>query len=109
MEHFVGIDLHKYVSQLAVLRESRSPSQLRLANDVVTVERILKKLPEGSKIAVEAMGSWWWMVELVQKTGHEAFWSHPSRQGVRSARLKSDKVDAWILAKLLKADLLPAV
>jgi hypothetical protein len=37
MEHFVGIDLHKYVSQLAVLRESRAPSQLRFANDVVTV------------------------------------------------------------------------
>jgi hypothetical protein len=28
MEHFVGIDLHKYVSQLAVLRESKTPSQL---------------------------------------------------------------------------------
>ena len=27
MEHFVGIDLHKDVSQLAVLRESKTPSQ----------------------------------------------------------------------------------
>ncbi len=79
MKQFVGIDLHKNVSQLAVLRESRSPSQLRLANDVVTVERVLKKLPEGSKIALEAMGSWWWMVELAQKTGHEVFLSFPSR------------------------------
>ena len=68
MESFVGIDLHKYVSQLAVLRENKSPSQLRFANDVVTVEQVLKKLPEGSKIAVEAMGSWWWLVELAQKT-----------------------------------------
>jgi hypothetical protein len=62
MEHFVGIDLHKDVSQLAVLRETKSASQLasqlRVANDVVTVERVLKKLPQGSKIALEAMGSW---------------------------------------------------
>jgi hypothetical protein len=79
MEHFVGIDLHKYVSQLAVLRESKTPSQLRLANDVVTVERVLKKLPKGSKIALEAMGSWWWMVDLAQKTGHEVFCPTPSR------------------------------
>ena len=43
MENFVGIDLHKYVSQLAVLRESKSPSQLRFANDVVTVERGFKE------------------------------------------------------------------
>ena len=56
MKQFVGIDLHKDVSQMAVLRESRSPSQLRLANDVVAVERVLKKLPKESKIALEAMG-----------------------------------------------------
>jgi hypothetical protein len=28
MEHFLGIDLHKDVSQMAVLRESKSASQL---------------------------------------------------------------------------------
>jgi transposase len=110
MEHFVGIDLHKYVSQLAVLRESRSPSQLRFANDRVTVERVLKKLPKGGNIALEAMGSWWWMVELAQKTGHEVFLSHPKQtKAIASARLKSDKVDALMLAKLLKADLLLTV
>ena len=110
MEHFVGIDLHKYVSQLAVLRESKPASQLRVANDVVTVERVLKKLPKGSKIALEAMGSWWWMVDLAQKSGHEVFLSHPKQtKAIASARLKSDKVDALMLAKLLKADLLPTV
>lgn len=110
MEHFVGIDLHKYVTQLAVLRESKPASQLRFANDVVTVERVLKKLPPGSKIALEAMGSWWWLVELAQKTGHEVFLSHPKQtKAIASARLKSDKVDALMLAKLLKADLLPTV
>lgn len=110
MEHFVGIDLHKYISQLAVLRDSRSASQLRFANDVVTAERVLRKLPKGSKIALEAMGSWWWMVELAQKSGHEVFLSHPKQtKAIASARLKSDKVDALMLAKLLKTDLLPTV
>jgi transposase len=56
------------------------------------------------------MGSWWWMVDLAQKTGHEVFLSHPKQtKAIASARLKSDKVDALMLAKLLKADLLPAV
>src|SRR5262249_7953926 len=76
----------------------------------VTVKQVLKKLPEGSKIAVEAMGSWWWMVELAQKSGHAVFLSHPKQtKAIASARLKSDKVDALMLAKLLKADLLPTV
>jgi hypothetical protein len=52
MESFVGIDLHKYGSQLAVLRENKSPSQLRCANGVVTVEQVLEELPEGSKIVL---------------------------------------------------------
>ena len=110
MENFVGVDLHKRVSQLAALREPNATSQLRFANDVVTVEKVLKKLPQGSKIAFEATGSWWWFVDLVQTVGHEVVMSHPKQtKAIASARLKSDKVDALMLAKLLKADLLPTV
>ena len=110
MESFVGVDLHKKVSQLAALREPKPASQLRFPNNTVTVEKVLKKLPQGSKIALEATGSWWWFVELAQKTGHEVVMSHPKQtKAIASARLKSDKVDALMLAKLLKADLLPTV
>jgi transposase len=70
----------------------------------------LKKLPQGSKIALEATGSWWWFVDLAQKSGYEVIMSHPKQtKAIASARLKSDKVDALMLAKLLKSDLLPTV
>ena len=46
MENFVGVDLHKRVSQLATLREPKPASQLRFTNDAVTVEKVLKKLPQ---------------------------------------------------------------
>jgi len=59
MESFIGVDLHKRVSQLAALREPKPAWQLRFVNDTVTVEKVLKKLPQGSKIALEATGSWW--------------------------------------------------
>jgi transposase len=110
MENFVGVDLHKRVSQLATLREPKPASQLRFPNHTVTVEKVLKKLPQGSKIALEATGSWWWFVDLAQRSGHEVVMSHPKQtKAIASARLKSDKVDALMLAKLLKADLLPTV
>ena len=57
MESFAGADLHKRVTQLAVLREGQPPSQFRFANDPKTVDGVLKKLPRGTKIAVEATGS----------------------------------------------------
>src|SRR5205809_123094 len=54
MGNFVGIDLHKKVSQLATLREPKPASQVRFPNHTVTVEKVLKKLPQGSKIALYA-------------------------------------------------------
>jgi len=110
MENFAGADLHKKVTQLGLLRDGKPPSQYRFSNDPHTVEAVLKRLPSGTKIAVEATGNWWWFVEKVRELGHEACLSHPKQtKAIASARLKSDKVDALMLARLLKADLLPMV
>ena len=51
MECFAGADLHKRVTQLAVLGDGQSPSQFRFPNDPKTVHGVLKKLPRGTKIA----------------------------------------------------------
>jgi len=110
MESFAGADLHKRVTQLAVLREGQPPTQFRFANDANTVDGVLRKLPRGTKIAVEASGSWWWFIEKARAMGHEVCLSHPKQtKAIAHARLKSDKVDAVMLARLLKADFLPTV
>jgi transposase len=107
MEHIAGADLHKRVTQLALLRDGRPPSQARFANDPVVVEGVLKWLLAGTTIAVESMGSWWWFVDTARRLGHQVVLSHPKlTKAIASARLKSDKVDAVMLARLLKADLL---
>ena len=110
MESFAGGDLHKRVTQLAVLRDGRPPSQFRFGNDPRSVDGVLKKLPKGTKIAVEATGSWWWFIEKARALGHEVCLSHPKQtKAIAHARLKSDKVGAVMLARLLKADFLPTV
>jgi len=59
---------------------------------------------------VEATGTWWWFVEQARALGHEVYLSHPKQtKAISSARLKSDKVDAPMLGRLLQADLLPTV
>ena len=86
------------------------PSQFGFPNDPNTVHGVLKKLPRGTKIAVEATGSWWWFVEKARELGHEVCLSHPKQtKAIAHARLKSDKVDGVMLAQLLKADFLPTV
>jgi len=110
MENFAGADLHKKVTQLGLLRKGKPPSQFRFSNDPHTVEKVLSRLPSGTKIAVEATSTWWWFVEKVRELGHEVYLSHPKQtKAIASARLKSDKVDALMPARLLKADLLPMV
>src|SRR5262245_55664875 len=110
MKIFAGADLLKLVTQLAVLRDGQPPSQFRFPNDPKTVDGVLRKLPLGTKIAVEATGSWWWFIERARAMGHEVCLSHPKQtKAIAHARLKSDKVDAVMLARLLKADFLPTV
>ena len=59
-------------------------------------------------MAFEAAFGWGWLAELLADGGFEAHLVHPLRcKAIASARLKNDKVDAAILAQLLRADLLP--
>ena len=76
---FAGADLHKRVTQLAVLRDGQPPSQFRFPNDPKTVQAVLRKLPRGTKIAVEATGSWWWFVEKARELGHAVCFLIPSK------------------------------
>ena len=70
--------------------------------------RLIGDLPAGTPVAFEAAFGWGWLVELLEDYGFEPHLVHPLRcKAIASARLKNDKVDAAILAQLLRADLLP--
>jgi transposase len=70
--------------------------------------RLIGGLPSGTAVAFEAAYGWGWLVELLDDFGFDPHLVHPLRcKAIASARLKNDKVDAAILARLLRADLLP--
>ena len=50
MEQYAGVDLHKKVTQLAVLREGKTPSHYRFSNDPRKVEGALMPNYQKSKI-----------------------------------------------------------
>jgi transposase len=109
MSVYVGIDVHRKRSQVAVVTEE---GRVRLNRNVVNgsepMLRLIGGLPAGTPVAFEAAYGWGWLVELLQDYGFEPHLVHPLRcKAIASARLKNDKVDAAILAQLLRADLLP--
>ena len=106
----VGVDLDKRSSQIAVLTEDGEVVQRRLANDAAGLEKFFAQLPPQTPIAIEASGTWWWLVDLIERLGHQPVLSHPKQtKAIAAARLKNDRVDAERLALLLRGDLLPTV
>jgi transposase len=109
MSVYVGIDVHRKRSQIAVVDESGEVQVNRnVANGVEPVLSVLGGVPRGTAVAFEAAYGWGWLVELLDDYGFEPHLVHPSRcKAIAAARLKNDKVDAATLAQLLRADLLP--
>ncbi|MFE6555167.1 IS110 family transposase [Streptomyces sp. NPDC057746] len=109
MQAYVGIDVHRRRSQIAVMDESgRTAVNRNVPNGRETVLGVIGDLPVGTPVAFEAAFGWGWLIELLQDYGFEAHMAHPLQcKAIASARLKNDKVDAATLAHLLRADLLP--
>lgn len=106
----VGVDLHKRVSQIAVLTAAGEVVQHRLDNDPEKIAQFFSQIPAPASVAIEASATWWWLVDLLERLGHHPILSHPKQtKAIAAARLKNDRVDAERLALLLRGDLLPQV
>src|SRR5271165_7488286 len=109
MSVYVGIDVHRKRSQVAVVTED---GKVQLNKNVVNgsepMLRLIGDLPSGTPVAFEAAFGWSWLADLLEDYGFDSHLVHPLRcKATASARLTNDKVDAAILAQLLRADLLP--
>jgi transposase len=109
MSVYVGIDVHRKRSQVAVVTEDGTVQlNKNTVNGTEPVLRLIGDLPSGTPVAFEAAFGWSWLARLLEDYGFEAHMVHPLRcKAIASARLKNDKVDAATLAQLLRADLLP--
>jgi transposase len=107
--HFVGIDLHRKRSQVAVLDgEGRELRSRRIVNDPELFLALLAEIDGECRVALEATYGWEWLAELLEDAGYELHLAHPLRtKAIASARVKTDAVDARTLAHLLRSDLLP--
>jgi transposase len=109
---FVAFDLHKQMTEAvlvsadgAVVHRQRFPTtrgqMLAFARRHLTPEDVL---------AVEATFNTWPVVELVRPFVREVVVSNPLRtRAIAEAKVKTDKVDAFVLATLLRLDYLPSI
>jgi transposase len=109
MSVYVGIDVHRKRSQVAVINgDGEVVANRNVTNGVAPILSVIGGLPAGTPAAFEAAFGWGWLLELLEDYGFEPHMVHPRQcKAIASARLKNDKVDAATLAQLLRADLLP--
>lgn len=106
---YIGIDLHKKFSQFTILGENGEvKSQEKIDNNPETILSHLDNFNEPSKAVVEATFSWGWMADLLKEHNIDVMLAHPQKvKAIASSQIKTDKIDAGILAKLLRAGLIP--
>jgi transposase len=101
MEHFIGCDAHKKFSVFVAVR---------VAHDRQLYREFLARLPAHSAIAVEASGSYSWLVDEMERSGHRPKLCNPLEAKRRMGLTKkTDTLDARGLAILLRNGTLPEV
>lgn len=111
MKRFYGCDAHKKYSVFAFMdEEGNYGPHLRVNNTREQFSFFLQTLPPRSLIAVETVGNWYWMINEMEKAGHEPKLAHAGKAKHMMGQInKSDKLDARGLALLLRNGTLPSV
>ena len=93
MSVYVGIDVHRKRSQVAVVTEDGTVElNKNVVNGSEPMLRLIGDLPAGTPVAFEAAFGWGWLAGLLEDYGFEAHLVHPLRcKAIASARLKNDK------------------
>ena len=110
---YVGVDVHKRVCRAAVVNdEGELVDEFSFRNSEKGIEDFMMKIEafkDEALVAVESTANLWVrLYDSLEEHGVRVVLSNPAKTRlIAEARVKTDKVDARILAQLLRADMLP--
>lgn len=113
MLRFVGLDVHKSVLQICIIdAKGKVVFKQRLVN--FDREKLLdfarKQLRPSDHVALEATTNTWAVTRLLRPFVAKVVVSNPlATKAIAQAKVKTDKIDAEVLAQLLRCDYLPQV
>jgi transposase len=112
MLHYAGLDVHKRVVQACVL-DQEGHILLRQRFELTPrglVAFAREHLGADTHVALEATTNTWAIVALLRLHAARVVVSNPLlTKAIAQAKIKTDKVDALVLAQLLRCDYLPQV
>jgi transposase len=106
----IGLDVHREFAQVAIWQGGLVTQAGRFATTPEGVRAFADGLGPADEVALEATGNTWAIATLLASRAGRVMVSNPVKtRAIAEAKVKTDKVDAEILAQLLAADYLPAV
>jgi transposase len=105
-----GLDVHRDFVQVAIWQDGLVGQAGQIATTPEALRMFADSLAPSDEVALEATGNTHAIVRLLEGRVARVVVSNPQKtRAIAEAKVKTDKVDAEILAQLLAADYLPAV
>jgi transposase len=84
--------------------------QVRIDNEPGAIYNFLSTFPEGTKVALETVGNWYWIVDEIETASCQPLMAHAAKAKIMMGNInKTDKLDAAGLATLTHLNSLPTV
>jgi len=107
---YIGMDLHKSTSTLcAKTKEGKVVKEQKILTTPDEVSVFIKSLGKHSlSLVLEPVSQWHFYADFIESHGVEVHLAHATKvRAIASAKIKTDTIDARILADLLRANLIP--
>lgn len=108
---FVGMDLHKKTSSFCVMDKEGNVLEEKT---IRTVPEEIKKFvlslgkKKEIKLVMEPLSQWHYYADFIEELGVGVTLAHPLKvKAISTAKVKTDKIDAKVLANLLRCNLIP--
>jgi len=109
MKFYCGIDLSARDCHVCVIDvRLKIVVQQKMRNELKKVIKLLEPYKANLKIVVESTFNWYWLVDGLRAAGFEVVLAHTlGLYLITGAKVKTDRRDAFSLAKLLLAGVVP--
>lgn len=105
----IGLDVHRHFAEVAILQGKERSAQ-RISTDPPALREFARTLGPDDQVVLEATANTWPIADLLSAHAGRVVVSNPLRtRAIADAKIKTDKVDARVLAQLLAADFIPEV
>ena len=109
MVRSIGLDVHRDFCEVAIIDADGARSRGRVPSTREALQLFAQSLARTDRVALEVTGNAWEIARILEEHVARVVVVSPTDTGIRQARAKTDRLDAFALAKLLAAGALDGV